>query len=327
MGPVLGRLIRGLLILLLLVVAVAAAGLVWMHLVVQRQRGPLPTVTELIELDQETDLPTKVSVIETARQTTPRSAVLDPGTDPRPQAPYVMTHPSFVLEWADGRLLLIDTGLTQAGAADFGRPLEQLVGAAPIEPLKATAVALGDAIKRVKGIVFTHLHIDHVDGLRDICARLSTPVKVFMTSGQLDTWTLFTAEGKELVEHGGCTDRVRIGGAKLMALDGFPGVAVIAAAGHTPGSQIVAAAVRDASGTVKRYLFSGDVTNTIDGVRGDLSKPLLYRLILVPEDDDRLGELRRYLRVMEKDQDMVIVPSHDQIHLHSLGIPAWDSRS
>lgn len=312
-------------ILLLLAVAGAAAGLVWMHLVVQRQRGPLPTVNELIDLAQASDLPTNVWVIETAQQQTPRSAVLEPKTDPTPAAAWVMTHPAFVLEWADGRLLLIDAGLTRTGAVSFGGPLEQLMGAGPIEPLKATAAALGDATARIKGIVFTHLHIDHVDGLREICPRLATPVKVFMTAGQLDTWTLFTAEGKDVVEHAGCTDRVRIAGAKLMPLDGFPGVGVIAAAGHTPGSQIVAAAVRDARGEVKRYLFSGDVTNTIDGVRGDLSKPLFYRLVIVPEDDDRLGELRRYLRVMEQDQGMAIVVSHDQGHLRSLGIPAWGS--
>jgi glyoxylase-like metal-dependent hydrolase (beta-lactamase superfamily II) len=323
--PVLRRLIRGALILLLLAVAGAAAGLVWMHLVVQRQRGPLPLVNELLDLSRASDLPTKVWVIETAQQATPRSSVLDSGSDPKPEAPYVMTHPSFVLEWADGRLLLIDAGLTRTGAVDFGGPLEQLTGAGPIQPLKTTALALGEATDRVKGIVFTHLHIDHVDGLRDICARRADAVKVFMTAGQLDTWTLFTAEGKDLVEHAGCTDRVRIGGAKLMSLDGFPGVGVIAAAGHTPGSQIIAAAVRDATGDVKRYIFSGDVTNTIDGVRGDVSKPLLYRLVIVPEDDDRLGELRRYLRVMEQEQGMAIVVSHDQIHLHSLGIPAWSS--
>jgi glyoxylase-like metal-dependent hydrolase (beta-lactamase superfamily II) len=125
------------------------------------------------------------------------------------------------------------------------------------------------------------------------------------------------------VEHAGCTERVRLSGTKLIPLDGFPGVAVIPAAGHTPGSQVIAAAVGGEGGGPKRYLFSGDVTNTIDGVRGDLSKPLLYRLVIVPEDDDRLGELRRYLRVMEQEQHMTIVVSHDQLHLHSLDIPAW----
>jgi hypothetical protein len=75
------------------------------------------------------------------------------------------------------------------------------MGAGPIQALRATALALSEATARVKGIVFTHLHLT-VDGLRDVCGHLTTPVKVFMTAGQLDTWTVFTAEGKDVVEHG-----------------------------------------------------------------------------------------------------------------------------
>jgi len=63
---VLGRLIRGALILLLLAVAGAAAALVWMHLTVQSQRGALPLANELMDLSKGSDLPIKVSVIETA---------------------------------------------------------------------------------------------------------------------------------------------------------------------------------------------------------------------------------------------------------------------
>jgi glyoxylase-like metal-dependent hydrolase (beta-lactamase superfamily II) len=322
---VLGRLIRGVLILLLLAVAGAAAGLVWMHLTVQGQRGPLPLVSEVLDLSKVSDLPIKVSVIETAEQVTPRRAVLDPTHDPTPDKPYVMTLPAFVLEWADGRLLLVDAGMTTNGAIKFGQPIETLMGAGPVKALRPVAAALDQDLTRVKGIVFTHLHLDHVDGVRDLCPRLRTPVKVFMTGGQLDTWTLFTGEGKDIVRHSGCTEPVRIGPGKLIPLDGFPGVAVIHAAGHTPGSQIILAAVRDQAGTLTRYAFSGDVTNTIDGIRQDLSKPLLYRLVIVPEDDDRLGELRRYLRALEHDQKVVVVPSHDQDYLHSLGIPTWGS--
>jgi len=322
---VLGRLIRGALILVLLAVAVAAAGLVWMHLTVQEQRGPLPIAGDLMDLSKQSDLPIKVSVIETAEQVTPRRAVLDSTNDPTPDAAYVMTHPSFVLEWADGRLLLVDTGMTREGAIKFGQPIETLMGAGPVAPLKTVASALDTDVARVKGIVFTHLHLDHVDGLRDLCPHFQKPVKVFMTGGQLDTWTLFTSEGKDIVLHSACVEPVRIGPGKLIPLEGFPGVGVIHAAGHTPGSQIIVAAVRDQAGTLKRWIFSGDVTNTIDGIRNDLSKPLFYRLVIVPEDDDRMGELRRYLRAMEGDLKMTIVPSHDQNHLHTVGIPAWGS--
>jgi glyoxylase-like metal-dependent hydrolase (beta-lactamase superfamily II) len=322
-AEVLGRLVRAVVVLVLLLVAGVTGALVWMHMEVEGEHAPLPVLTDVLAQASLPELPIKVSVIETAQQVTPRKAVLDPGTDPNPQAPYVMTHPAFVLEWADGRLLLVDLGMTRAGAIKFGGPLEQAFGAAPIEPLTSTAAALGDAVDRVKGIVFTHLHIDHVDGVRDLCQRLKHPVKVFTTAPQLDTWTFFTAEGKDLVQHSGCTEPVRIGGTALIPLDGFPGVGVIAAGGHTPGSQAIVASVRQPDGTAKRYIFTGDITNTIDGIRKDVSKPLFYRLIIVPEDDDRLGELRRYMRALEADHGVTLVVSHDQNHLKTLGIPAW----
>lgn len=322
---VLSGLIKGLVVLVLLALIVVASALVWMHLEVQRARAPLPMVADLLAVAEQPDLPIKVSVIETSQQPTPRRAVLDPHSDPRPDAPYVMTHPSFVLEWGDGRILLIDAGMSRGAAVEFGATLERFMDAAPVEPLATVAGALGQEAKRVKGIVFTHLHTDHVDGLRELCASVTPPVKAFMTNAQLDSWTLFTAPGKQIVETAGCVERTRIGGAALLPLDGFPGVGVIAAAGHTPGSQAIVVAVREAPGKVRRLVFSGDITNTIDGVRHDLPKPLLYRLVIVPEDDDRLGELRRYLRALEKDHGFGVVVSHDQNHLRTVGIPAWGS--
>jgi len=109
----------------------------------------------------------------------------------------------------------------------------------------------------------------------------------------------------------------------MKPLDGFPGVGIVSVGGHTPDSQAVFAAVRGADDKLVRYVFTGDVTNTIDGMRSDVSKPLLYRLVIVPEDDDRLGELRRYFTTLERDHGIQIAVSHDQGHLHELGIPAW----
>ena len=319
------RLVKGVVVLVLLAIAVAAGGLVWMHMTIERERAPLPLLPDLLALgaDASADVPVKLSVVETAVQPMPRAGVLDPKTDPTPDASYVMSHPAFVLEWGDGRLLLVDVGMTRAGAVRFGQPISRFFGGGPMEPRTPVAEALGQAAGRVRGIVFTHLHDDHVDGLRELCPRIGHTVKVFMTGPQLDSWTPFTAEGKDLVERAGCTERVRIGGPALIPLDGFPGVGVVAAGGHTPGSQAIVATVRGPDGLVRRYVFAGDITNTIDGVRNDLSKPLFYRLVVVPEDDDRLGELRRYLRALERDHGFAIVVSHDAGHLASLGIPAW----
>ena len=104
---------------------------------------PLPTVEEILAFDERADLPVRVAWINTASQKMPRSAVLDASLDPTPASPYVMSHPSFVLEWGDGRMFLIDAGMDRESAAAFGRPLEWVSGAEPIEPLGSTAEQLG----------------------------------------------------------------------------------------------------------------------------------------------------------------------------------------
>jgi glyoxylase-like metal-dependent hydrolase (beta-lactamase superfamily II) len=310
-------------VVVLMAVAVVAGGLAWLHWSIQLARDPLPMLPDVLALEASSDLPVKLSVIETSQQQTPRAGVIDPAGDPHKDAPFLMTHPAFVLEWADGRILLVDTGMTHDGSVKFGVPLEQFFHAGPAIALTSTAAALGDAAARVQGIVFTHLHIDHTDGLRELCPRIGHPVKIFMTARQQEAWTPFTAEGRDLVMHAPCGDRVRLGGAALMPLDGFPGVGIVSVGGHTPESTAIFAAVRGADGTLVRWVFTGDVTNTIDGMRGDVSKPLFYRLLIVPEDEERLGELRRWFSALERDDGFRVVVSHDQQHLHELGIPAW----
>jgi hypothetical protein len=66
----------------------------------------------------------------------------------------------------------------------------------------------------------------------------------------------------------------------------------------------------------------GDVVNAVDGVRRDVPKPRLYRLLVVPESDRRMARLRALLRELER-LGFEILPSHDQLHLEAMGIPEW----
>ena len=113
-----------------------------------------------------------------------------------------------------------------------------------------------------------------------------------------------------------------------MPVAAFPGVYVIAAGGHTPGSQIIIARVRrsadESAVTGERlHVMTGDIVNHLEGIRGDIAKPFLYRLLVVPEDDERQGELRRFLRGLEQ-RGATLLVSHDQSALEQSGIPSWD---
>src|SRR5215470_8692592 len=101
------KILLALVVLLIVAIAVAAGGLAWAHVAIRRERAPLPSPETIASAAQDDELPVRLSVINTASQPMPRSAVLDPHRDPNPHAPYVMSHPSFVLEWADGRILLV----------------------------------------------------------------------------------------------------------------------------------------------------------------------------------------------------------------------------
>jgi glyoxylase-like metal-dependent hydrolase (beta-lactamase superfamily II) len=300
-------------------------GLTWAHRAIERERALLPDRT-LVTLAPAmfTDLPVRLSVINTASQPMPRSAVLERSKDPKPNAPYVMSHPSFVIEWADGRILLVDVGMTRQGAIDFGRPLQWLAGAAPIQPLGSTSERLGDARKRVQGIVFTHLHLDHVGGIDELCAGLDHPVRVFMTEAQAERPNYTTRPGRELLRKASCVHEERLVPKRLMPVPGFDGVFVMAAGGHTPGSQLISTiVVAPEEAGAKGYVFTGDVVNNIDGVMYDIPKPWLYSLLIVPEDGERLKVLRRFLKDLRQGNNFNLLVSHDQIALQGSGIPAW----
>jgi glyoxylase-like metal-dependent hydrolase (beta-lactamase superfamily II) len=299
-------------------VVLAGALLTCAHLEMRGLGGPLPTSFDALE---GTDLPVSLLAVNTARQRLPRSQVLDPARDPTPGAPYEMGHPAFLLRWADGRALLIDTGMDRAAARDFGATLE-LVGADPIEPLGDVAEQLGGAIPAGRlGLVLTHLHTDHTQGLGPLCAaRGGAEIELFQTPAQASLRNHTTRPGATQVEAAGCARRAVLPEVPLAVLPGFEGVGVVWSAGHTPGSQVVLAALRGADGALRRLAFAGDAANAIDGVRHDVPKPLLYRLLVVPEDDARLGAVRRFLAHLEQ-AGFAVAPSHDLRHLRSLGIP------
>jgi len=308
--------------LVLLGLLILAAGITWAHIAIRRERAPLPTRDAVVAALQTADAPMRLSIINTASQAMPRSGVLDTGSDPRPQEPYVMSHPSFVLEWGDGRLLLIDLGMTRDEAIAFGGPIQTISGGAAIEPLGSTMERLGPARARVGAVIFTHLHSDHVGGITDFCRDAAPPVRVFQTAAQAERPNYTTRSGLRQLSEAACVRREPLSGGPLLNVPGFPGVFVIAAGGHTPGSQIIVAHVAAPDG-VRNYAFTGDIVNNIDGVTYNIPKPFLYRWLVVPEDNSRQDELRRFLRDLRDAGGLTLLVSHDQRQLEQSGVPAF----
>jgi glyoxylase-like metal-dependent hydrolase (beta-lactamase superfamily II) len=313
--------VKGIGLLLALVVVAGGVGLVWAHASIRRERAALPAPAVVDAALAVDDAPVRLSVVNTASQPMPRSAVLEAGRDPTPDAPYVMSHPAFVLEWSDGRILLVDSGMTREGAESFGKPLEWLAGAQPIVPHGSAAEQLGDARARVGAVVFTHLHPDHVGGITALCEGRTTPIRVFLNEAQDARPNYTTRSGRRLLADTDCVQIETLPGAGPITLPGFPGVALIPVGGHTPGSQVVVATVgAGAAGT--RWVFTGDSVNALDGLRNDVPKPFLYRLLMVPEDETRQEEVRRFLRDLTETGYRPLV-AHDRRAIEASGVPAW----
>ena len=89
-----------------------------------------------------------------------------------------------------------------------------------------------------------------------------------------------------------------------------PGMAVIKAPGHTPGSQMVYVAL--ASG--KEYLLIGDAAWHMDGVRSVRGKDAPW----VAEDENALMDQLRWLNSLLTEPNLFIVASHDDGQHHDL---------
>jgi glyoxylase-like metal-dependent hydrolase (beta-lactamase superfamily II) len=310
----------------------------WGHIGIRRVQPPLPTLEEVLDADPTASLPVRLSYVNTASQRMPRSGVLDPKLDPEPHLDYVMSHTSFVLEWQDGRIFLIDTGMDAEGAIRFGGPLEQVAGADPIEPHKSTSDVLDRARSRVAGIGFTHLHADHTGGLQRLCRDLradperlaSDRIPVYQTRYQLGALNHTTRTAKSQVREAQCTNVEPLLTQPLIPVPGFPGLSVIPAGGHTPCSQFFVAHVRSMPGMsegkysdIETWIFTGDIVNHVAGVEKNISKPPAYSWLVVPEDTGHLEVLRRYLKQLSDQKGVRLLVSHDRKQIEASGISTF----
>lgn len=214
-------------------------------------------------------------------------------------------HAVFLVEWANGNLFMIDAGMDRATAIQFGRILEMALGAEETVSHGTIAELLGDDAQRVAGVAFTHLHIDHTQGVVPFCEARGPGATVYQTSWQAELHNFNTEEGAAILAES-CLQPVDLSGEGILTIRDFPGLGLIGLGGHTPGSTLFAIAGQD-----RLWLFSGDTTNTKADLISNTGKGFLYSTILVPENTDRTEALRLWLAGLDANDDMTVVVSHD----------------
>jgi glyoxylase-like metal-dependent hydrolase (beta-lactamase superfamily II) len=212
-----------------------------------------------------------------------------------PASPSVQARTAFQVMYADS-YVMVDAGMDQAVHDFFGRGTKE-----PYDPAAAAQVA--KAVDGARMIVVTHEHGDHVAGVIRSAQAAQIAPKTILTRAQVDVLTT----KPQMPEIRLTADQAR----RFIVVDYdkylpvAPGVVLIRAAGHTPGSQMVFVSL--ASG--REYLLIGDSTWHMDGVRQVKGKDAPW----VTEDASAVLDQLRWLNQLSKtDANLVIVASHDE---------------
>jgi glyoxylase-like metal-dependent hydrolase (beta-lactamase superfamily II) len=169
---------------------------------------------------------------------------------------------------------------------------------------------------RLRGVMLTHAHWDHVSGLEDL-----RDVPVWLPQAELDfirsdnpNTALARSFGDLAYKAYGFPDGPYLGFESSFDVFEDGSVVVVPAPGHTPGSVIVFATL--ASG--RRYALIGDLAWQKEGVEIPAERPWLPRRLIGENDADTRRELARMHRLKAAVPDLIIVPAHDQRVLDTL---------
>jgi glyoxylase-like metal-dependent hydrolase (beta-lactamase superfamily II) len=209
--------------------------------------------------------------------------------------PSVQARTAFQVVYADG-VVMIDAGMDQQVHRFFGRGVE--------EPYDSNASAqVARALTAARLILVTHEHGDHVAGVIHSPQARELAAKTILTRAQIQT--LLTApQMPEIALTPDMAARYRVVDYdRYFAL--APGIALIKASGHTPGSQMVYVALESG----REYLLIGDATWHMDGVRRIAGKDAPW----ITEDQSAVMDQLTWLNSLSRSEPrLVIVASHDE---------------
>jgi glyoxylase-like metal-dependent hydrolase (beta-lactamase superfamily II) len=212
-----------------------------------------------------------------------------------PAEPSVQARTVFQVVYADG-YVMVDSGMDQQVHNFYGRGV--------VEPYDAEAAKQVErAVLGARSIVMTHEHGDHVAGVIRTPFVNELASKTILTRDQVQT--LLTnpqmPEIKLTPEMAGRYNVIDYD--KYMPFG--PGVVLIKAPGHTPGSQMIYVVL--ASG--REYLLIGDTAWHMDGVRDIKGKDAPW----IQENEIPIMAQLSWLNGLSKtEKNLIIISSHDE---------------
>jgi glyoxylase-like metal-dependent hydrolase (beta-lactamase superfamily II) len=192
-----------------------------------------------------------------------------------------------------GSTVIVDTALTEKDGKGGG-----LAGIYHHDAFERMSAAMQHASL----IVVTHEHLDHIGGL------LAQPdLKQLLAATKLNK-----EQVDNLARYAPNYPREAFKGYAPITYEKYlavaPGVVLIRAPGHTPGSQMVY--VKEANGT--EYLLLGDVAWHLRNVELVRERARLVTMFMLREDRDAvLGQLAALNELKQKEPQIHMVPGHD----------------
>jgi glyoxylase-like metal-dependent hydrolase (beta-lactamase superfamily II) len=212
-----------------------------------------------------------------------------------PTIPSIQARTAFQVVYRDGTVM-VDSGMDLQVHKFFGRGQEE-----PYFPDAAARVER--ALRAARLIVMTHEHGDHVAGVirTPFFAELApktvltrTQAKSLMEDPQMPEIRLSPEMARRFI---------------VIDYDNYyplaPGMALIKAPGHTPGSQMIYVALDSG----KEFILAGDVAWHMDGVRAMTGKDAPW----VKEDEAAIADELKWLNQLTRtEKNLNVVLSHDE---------------
>ena len=211
-----------------------------------------------------------------------------------PAEPSVQARTVFQLVYPAGTVM-IDSGMDEQ--------IHKLIGRGAVEPYFPEAAAqVVKALHAAKVIVMTHEHGDHVAGVIKTPFADEFAAKTILTRQQADTLMNHPQFPEIKLTPEQVSRYIVIDYDKVAPF--APGVALIKAPGHTPGSQMIFVTLQSG----KEFLLIGDAAWHMDNIRLQAGKNAPW---IVEDTDAVMAQLKWLNGLLATEKNLVIIPSHD----------------